>query len=147
MTLSESLLARLEIEAMLADYWHDVDHEWGHNAHLFYTQDGVFQNSVGRARAGHEEIKDFYNGRHARGARISRHLVSNLRVVCTGPGQATASWVLSLIASDGEPVLPSEPPILVADVVDCCERGPDGRWLIAHRNISALFKGEKPTTV
>lgn len=147
MNTQEALRIRHEVEAALVDYWHDVDKEWGVTAHEFYTADGVFQNSVGRARVGHAAIREFYSSRQGRGPRIARHVIANLRVKATDSNNAVADWILLLYASDGEPVLPSEPAILVGDVRDLYTRQPDGRWLIRSRTISALFKGDKPTTV
>ena len=146
MELSSPLAIRMEIDALLADYWHDVDHNWGRTAHAFYTEQGVFESSAGRTREGRAAIQAFYTDRHARGERVSRHLVCNLRVSEIGERSATARWVLLLHAADGQPVLPSEPPILIADVTDRCERAADGRWQIAYRRIDAMFKGEKATT-
>lgn len=146
MDLNDPLRIRLEIETLLYDYWHEVDTNWGRRAHEFFTEDGVFRNSVGRAREGRAEIHDFYNAREARGARVVRHVVTNLRVQPVVGDEVTSNWILQIFAADGEPPLPSEPAILVADVTDVCRREADGRWRYVSRRIDGLFKGDKPTT-
>jgi len=142
----ETLAVQLEISRLLAEFWHDVDNNWGASAHQYFTTDAVFTTSIGRTRQGLEAIREFYDSRQARGPRVARHLVSNLRVERRSTDEAIAHWILVLYANDGEPVLPSEPPIMVADVVDECRRQPDGSWKFASRTITALFKGERPTT-
>lgn len=144
---TDPLRIRLEIEQLLLDYWHEVDTNWGARAHEFFTADGVFRNSVGRARVGREEIRDFYHSRERRGPRVVRHVVSNLRVQPPDrQGQVHSNWILQIFASDGEAPLPSEPAILLADVTDVCRREGDGCWRYALRQIDGLFKGSKPTT-
>jgi hypothetical protein len=146
MDAADPLRIRLEIEALLLDYWHEVDSNWGRNAHEYFVEDGVFRNSVGRARVGRAEIHDFYNGREARGPRVVRHVVSNLRVQPAQGDEVTSHWILQIFAADGAPPLPSEPAILLADVTDVCRRDAQGRWRYVSRRIDGLFKGEKPTT-
>ena len=143
--LPQSLILRLEIEAAIIDYWHNVDHHWGRDAHLFYTDDASFSTSE-RTRTGRAAIAQFYSARQDRGARIARHVISNLRVSAAGDDAANAESILLLHAADGEPVLPSAPPIMIADVRESFRRGADGHWLCASRAIAALFKGGAPTT-
>ena len=144
-TLTVDWQRRLEIEATIIDYWHNVDHHWGRDAHLFYTEDASFSTSE-RTRTGRAAIAQFYSGRRDRGARVARHVISNLRVTLQGDAAAATESILLLFASDGEPVLPSAPPIMIADVRESFRRGADGRWLCASRAIIALFKGGAPTT-
>src|SRR5690606_27571945 len=70
----------LEIQEQILAYWHDVDRNWGRNAHEFYTADGRYTTSQ-KSRQGRDEIRAFYSDREARGERVARHLVSNLHVV------------------------------------------------------------------
>jgi len=146
MNISDQLRVRLEIEQLLVEYWHDVDHHWGRNAHEYFLEDGIFMNSAARGRQGREAIKDFYSGRQDRGPRIARHVFSNLRVIMNDATHVTSEWILQIFAADGEPMLPSEPAILVADVTDLVELCPDGRWRYRSRTIKGLFKGSTPTT-
>src|SRR4051812_8941771 len=108
MDANDPLRVRLEIEQLLHDYWYEVDLNWGRKAHEFFTEDGVFRNSVGRARVGHAEIIDFYTGRVARGSRVVRHVVTNLRVQPVEGNEVKSNWILQIFAADGEAPLPSE---------------------------------------
>lgn len=144
--LQERLLIRAEIETTLIDYWHNVDTEWGNHAHEYYTADGTFENTAGRIRTGREDVRDFYTGRQNRGPRIARHVIANLKVDVHDRMNATSQWILLLYAHDGEPVLRSEPAILIGDVIDVSVREADGRWRYKSRVISALFKSDTPTT-
>jgi len=134
-----------EIESNLIEYWHDVDTNWGATAHEFYTEDGSYTTSA-RTRQGRAAIAEFYSSRRDRGARISRHLVNNVRVKVIDENNATCNWVLVLYAADGEPVLASEVPNLIAEGQDICVREADGRWRCASRRLVPLFKSNTPTT-
>ena len=146
MDLTDAIILRFEIETLLMDYWHEVDTNNGRKAHEFFLQDGLFRNSVGRDRIGRDAIAEFYSSRDARGPRIARHVSTNLRVLAPNGSDVTSNYILLLFAADGVPVLPSEPPIMIADVTDVCRRDSDGRWRYASRMIVGLFKGDKPTT-
>lgn len=142
----EQLAIRQELEALLIEYWYDVDMNWGREAHLYYTEDGRYVTSQ-KTRVGREAIRQFYTDRHDRGARISLHLVQNFRCVVESAERASCNWVLSLYANDGEPILPSKPPIMIADVRDVVLREADGQWRCQSRVIKALFKDfDTPTT-
>lgn len=145
MDAQEQARIAAEIEALNVDYWYDVDYLYGHNAHEFYVEDGVFTTSE-RTRTGRAAIAEFYRGRQRRGPRTARHVIANLRVSVQDRDNASADWILLLYAAEGEPVLPSEPAIMIADVRDQCRRGADGRWRYASRTIRAVFKSSTPTT-
>ena len=135
----------LAMGALLADYWYEVDHHWGRNAHLLYTDDGVF--SIGDdVMNGPAAVQAFYSWREGRGAREARHVISNLRVVEREEGHLDAQCILCLYAADGTPVLPSSPPILIADEVAECVRGGDGLWQFKSHFLKPVFKGGAPIT-
>jgi hypothetical protein len=67
-------------------------------------------------------------------------------VVVADRDHAAAQWVLSLYAADGEAVLPSKPPIMLADVSEELVRERDGLWRYKSRIIKAVFRDETPTT-
>ena len=146
MTPQEKLTIAAEITALNADYWYEVDRQKGAKAHEFFVEDGVFTTSL-QQRSGRAAIIEYYQGRQARPkARTARHVITNQRVVVQDADNATGDWILLLHAADGEPVLPSEPAIMIADVHDVCRRGADGRWRYVSRKISAVFKSDTPTT-
>lgn len=142
----ESLFERARIEAQLHEYWHDVDRNWGRNASAFYTEDAVFGGEAANY-AGRKEIAAFYQYRIDRGvARVAVHSVTNFRVAFEGRDRALSTWYLLSYAADGEPVLPTHSPIIIALVSDVHERQPDGAWLCARRIFDVLFAGgTKPT--
>jgi len=134
-----------ELELQLADFWHDVDTNWGRTAADFYTEDGVFEAS-GATYRGREKIREFYAYRIGRGPRIAAHTFSNFRAEVISATEAKTTWYLLLYAHDGEPVLPSAPPILIALASDHCVRDDDGKWRYKHRKFEAWFKGGVETT-
>jgi hypothetical protein len=142
---AEKLSIRQEIEARAVDYWYEVDIHEGSRAHEYFTADGVFTSSV-KTHSGREAIRAFYAQRKARGARTSRHVISNFRVVVADRDRASTQWVLSLYAADGAPILPSKPPIMLADVTEELVREADGLWRYRSRRIQAVFRDDTPTT-
>ena len=141
----ERLALTHQLEALVIDYWHDVDTNWGENAPNYYTEDGVFKGTQNTYQ-GREKIRAFYKWRKDRGARTVIHSVSNFRAFPDGPDKATCHWILMLYAADGKPPLPSNPPIQIAYMTDHCVSDGDGGWLVKHRTFDDWFKGGIPTT-
>lgn len=129
---------------MAIDYWHEVDTNWGERAHEFYTEDATFTTSM-KTRQGQDQIKEFYRSRKQRGARVSLHIVQNFRAEATDD-LARCNYIMSLYAADGEPVLPSRPPIMIAAVTETLVRQPDQSWRYSDRTLTALFRDDTPTT-
>ena len=145
--LDDAAIAAIErrIVALEIDYWFDVDHHWGRNAPQFYVPDGLFAigDSPMKSR---KAVQDFYSWRESRGARIARHVVSNLRVRVHDNRSARLDCILQLYAADGVPVLESRPAIMVADVESECVLA-EGRWLFASHLVKPLFMGGEPATL
>ncbi len=145
MDRTERLLATQELSALLAEYWHDVDTNWGRIAPDYYTEDAQFigpeQSYVGKAK-----IREFYEWREKRGARTAVHAVNNFRVQFEGDDRATCTWYLLLYVADGKPILPTHPPATISLVTDKVQRGPDGRWLCSYRRFETWFQGGTPPT-
>ena len=122
------------------NYWHDVDRNWGREAHNFYLEDGVFV--IGdKTMAGRDAVAGFYRWRQGRGERTARHLVSNFRVASANGGRVTFECVMCLYAADGRPVLESRPAIMMADVVSECVADRDGQWRYASHRLTPIFMG------
>ncbi len=134
-----------QLYRLQVDYWHDVDHNYGRDATRFYVEDGVFE--VGSERmSGRAEIAAFYEWREQRGQRTARHLVSNCRLKRFGAESAEFECVMTLYANDGLPVLNSQPPVLIADVVDHCLC--DGEvWRFKSHVLTPIFQGGVNPTV
>lgn len=146
MTPQEKLDIAGEIMALNAAYWHEVDRQKGENAHAFFTEDGLFTTTL-RQFLGRKEISAYYQWRQERETtRTTRHLIANQHVEVQDASHATSNWILMLHAADGDPVLPSQPAMMIADVHDLCERGADGCWRYASRTITAVFKRDAPAT-
>ncbi len=141
--LKERATLALELAAMLADYWHDVDTNWGRTAGDYYTDDAAF---IGEAAtyAGKVKIQEFYAWRVAQGPRLAVHAINNFRVESLEGDRARATWYCLLYAANGEPILLSNPPITISLVTDDYIRSTDGAWLCQRRQWKTLFQGGAP---
>lgn len=146
MKIDEDRLALTrQLHALLIDYWHDVDTNWGRNAPDYYTPDAEFVGSK-HSYKGREKIRAFYQWREDRGERTVIHAVHNFRAEFDGGAdRAVCRWFLFLYAADGLPVLPSAPAVSVTLTTDRLVREGDG-WLVSHRQFVPWFKGGVPTT-
>jgi len=133
-----------ELHALVIDYWHDVDTNWGRNAPGYYAPDGVFQGPAA-SYVGRDKVRAFYKWREDRGARTVVHAVHNFQALPEGDDKATCHWFLMLYAADGKPVLPSNPPIQIAYMTDRLVRNDDG-WFLTLRKFETWFEGGIPTT-
>lgn len=134
-----------ELYRFQVDYWHEVDHNYGRAAPDFYTEDGLFV--VGSERmAGRAEVAAFYAWRERLGTRTARHVVMNCRLTSFTTEEAEFECVMMLYADDGAPVLPSRPPIMIADVADRCVRQ-GGAWRFRSHVLTPIFQGGVAATV
>jgi hypothetical protein len=131
----------------MIDYWYEVDLHGGAGVSRMYVEDGIFHAGPGKALVGREAIEQFYSWRQDRGARTSRHVITNFRADFADDTHASTYCVMMLLAADGKPVLPSAPPIMTTDLVDRCVKCDDGQWRIVERNFVPLFMGGAPPTV
>lgn len=142
MTPEEKIMLTQLLLANATDYWYEVDVNGGLNTKDYYLEDATFFNLKGR-----EAIHQFYVWRQSRGPRVNRHLISNFRAELLEPKLAKTNYVMVLYADDGEPVLPSHPPIQIAEQTDHLVLCDDGRWRFRSREFVNLFKGGTPNTV
>ncbi|MFM0287965.1 nuclear transport factor 2 family protein [Paraburkholderia megapolitana] len=129
-----------------ADYWHDVDHHAGRNAHEYFVEEDSFYQIQDQIFAGREAIKQFYAWRAGRGERVARHCFVNARSVVAEDGTARMTSILLLYAADGRPILPTAAPIQIADVEDICVPV-NGIWRYRSRRLTTLFAGGVPITL
>ena len=115
------------LSQLMADYWADVDENAGREAHAFYLSDAVY--AIGNNRfEGRDKIAAFYV-RRGHGSVITRHVLSNLRVVTDGATSARAIGLMTLYRADGKsPFQGARPPAMIADFEARCVRGDDHRW-------------------
>ncbi len=134
-----------DLYRLQVDYWYEVDHNYGRNAMDFYVEDGLF--IVGTERmAGRAEIAAFYKWREQRGARTARHVVANHRLNGATAAEAEFQCIMMLYADDGVPVLPSQAPVMIADVVDNCVRD-GGVWRFRSHILKTVFQGGAQPTI
>lgn len=145
MNRTERLMVIQELSALLHEYWHDVDTNWGRNAPEYYTDDAEFVGPE-ETYKGRAKIRQFYEWREKRGARTVVHAVTNFRVQFESDDRVTCTWYLILYAADGKPVLPTHSPITISLITDRMRREADGRWLCSYRKFETWFQGGIPPT-
>jgi hypothetical protein len=134
------------LTALEVDYWCEVDHNWGRHAHQYYADSGIFE--IGdKKMLGPDAVAAFYRWRESRGDRVARHVVTNFRLGANDRKRAKFECILCLYASDGRPVLPSRPAIMIADIVSECELGQDGRWRYLSHALVPIFESGEPATI
>lgn len=143
---SDDFRIRQTVQDRLIDYWWDVDGNDARGALDFYTDDCVYQMCEHRMQ-GQAAIRQYYDYRASRGARLVRHVLTNLRTRVESSQRASVIGILTVHAADGVPVLPTAPPILVADNAALFVLGRDGVWRMAENRITALFRGGIPVLV
>lgn len=134
-----------DLHRLQVDYWYEVDHNYGRNATDFYLEDGVFVVGAERME-GRGEIAAFYRWREKRGDRTARHIVANHRVKHATADEAEFHCIMTLYADDGVPVLPSQVPVMIADVVDHCVRE-GGVWRFRSHVLKTVFQGGAQPTI
>ncbi|MEI9852216.1 MAG: nuclear transport factor 2 family protein [Sphingomonas sp.] len=128
------------------DYWYEVDIKGGAGVSERFVADGIFDGG-GEPLVGREAIEQFYGWRRSRGARVSRHVITNFRADFHDDRSATTHCVMLLFAADGEPILPSTPPIMITDLIDTCIKDEGGEWRYVRRTFVPLFQGEIAPTI
>ncbi|HEY4214439.1 MAG TPA: nuclear transport factor 2 family protein [Steroidobacteraceae bacterium] len=146
MTPEQRAAASQVLYMNMIDYWYEVDLNGGAGVSEMYVEDGIFHGG-GKPLVGRAAIEQFYTWRTNRGARISRHVITNFRAEFTDETHAMTYCVMMLYAADGTPVLPSAPPIIITDLIDRCVKCDDGKWRYIERTFVPLFMGGAPTTV
>jgi hypothetical protein len=131
----------------MVDYWYRVDLQGGAGVSQMFVADGIFHAGPGKPLQGRAAIEQFYSWRKDRGERTARHVVTNFRADFTDERHATTYGVMLLFAADGAPVLPTAPPIMIADMIDRCVKCDDGLWRYVERNFVPLFMGGVAPTV
>jgi hypothetical protein len=129
------------LNRLMTNYWADVDHNGGSQAHEFYLPEALY--TVGRNRfEGAEKIRAFYARRRQRGNTTTRHLIDNLRVFREEARRATTAGVMSLYRADGRPPFQlARPPAMIADFEAQCVLGDDGIWRFQSHILSPIFVG------
>jgi hypothetical protein len=125
-------------EDIIIGIWYDIDHRDGSAVSRCFWPDGSILFSE-RLASGRAAIDATYAARVARGARLSRHIVSNIHLAELTGDTARVVSTFRLYAADGEPVAPNTEPLSINDCIDEFRRTPDGEWLIEKRAMVHLF--------
>ncbi len=129
------------------DYWYRVDHEGGAGVSEMFVEDGVFHAGPGDPLVGRTAIEGFYAWRRDRGARTSRHIVTNFHAAFDGERKARTTCIMILYGTDGTPPHRGTGAAMIADMVDDCVKGEDGVWRYARRDFVPLYMSGAELTV
>jgi ketosteroid isomerase-like protein len=139
--------AVIELQQMVADYWHEVDTNNAAAAPEFFTEDGVFDVGNKLRYEGRAGVRAFYDQRALRGQRTTRHTFTNLRVELESPNSAKVSYIVTNYGADGPaPVTDFDGPSLVSQIEARCIRNAEGVWRIAALRGDPMFIGKEPYT-
>ena len=144
---SNDLALWCALNRLIADYWADVDENGGQTAHDFYLSKGLYV--IGNNRfEGQEQIRAFY-ARRRYGAVMTRHLVSNVRVLGEGERYARMLGLMSLYRADGKsPFQGSRPPAMIADFEADCVLGDGLVWRFqSHVLRPFIVSGDLPASI
>lgn len=137
----EAVIATVELEQLILDYFQDVDCNDAHGAPDFYSEDCTF-DAAKHSYRGRDGIRQFYALVHASsgGIRTTRHTVTNLRVVVKDADHATASFnILTYRGDTAPPVTDLVGPKIISDNELDFRREADGQWLITALRGRPIF--------
>jgi hypothetical protein len=135
------------LNRLIANYWAEVDENGGEQAHEFYLPDGRYV--IGNNRfEGEEKIRAFY-ARRRYATVMTRHIVSNLRVVNEDARHARMAGVMSLYRADGRsPFQGARPPAMIADFEARCVLGDDRQWRFqSHVLLPFIVGSDLPASI
>jgi hypothetical protein len=129
------------LNRLMTDYWADVDHNGGEEAHEFYLPGALY--AVGNNRfEGAEKIRAFYARRRQQGSTTTRHLVGNLRVFAEDPRHVRVVGIMSLYRADGRPPIRGvRPPAMISDFEAQCVLADDQLWRFRSHVLRPIFVG------
>ena len=136
------------LNRLMTDYWADVDHNGGSQAHEFYLPEALY--TVGNNRfEGAEKIRAFYARRRGHGNTTTRHIVSNLRVFQDDARRARTVGVMILFRADGRPPFEwSRPPAMIADFEAHCVVDDDQMWRFQSHVLRPIFvSSDRPASI
>ena len=118
-----SAVATVELQQLVFDYWHDVDHNHGANAAGFCHEDVIMDLGAIRYE-GRDGFRTFYRNRlermRADGVqRATRHVPQAIRVEFDGPERATLTFLVITYGGAGAlPVAGATAPEFIPET-DC----------------------------
>ena len=136
--LPDRLADRLALEDLSARYAHALDHDDVAAFLGVFTDDALYTLGARRTQ-GQAELSTLFTARQSRGARVTRHFFSSLRIAFRGEREATGHSVWMSFAGQGEPPFVPAEPFMVADMEDRYVLH-SNRWYIAERHITPVFR-------
>ncbi len=130
---------RSDIEALIYEHAHLIDHHQSERLADLYTENGRIVGILNYS--GREEIAKYGAERAKMTNRIARHLYSNLRLIPLGRDRVEGHVTITLYRHDGAGGLPE--PSGIADAHDIYVRGADGRWRMEERRLDLIFESEE----
>ncbi|MER6125064.1 nuclear transport factor 2 family protein [Streptomyces sp. NPDC001795] len=142
----EQLLAERACERVVLDFVHRLDLGEPSSVAELFTQDGIWEWPAPgdcRRSEGREQLRKYFGSRPA--DRLSRRIMSNIRVTVTSADTAEATSYFTTYRVDGYTggMVPPGAPVQVGHYQDAF-RKVDGTWLLASRTLFLPFGG--PTT-
>jgi hypothetical protein len=128
--------ARIDIEALNAEFTYQLDS--GHHEVLadFFTEDGSLGAAGAERAVGRAAIAKRYASRPA--GRTTHHVSTNLRLVFESPTRVHGTRTLTYYAADGTPSKAATP-LGVADYTETYQLGADGAWRYVSRTVTPVF--------
>ena len=123
-------LSRLVVEIS----WR-IDHGRADTVWELFVPDGVLDTG-GTPLAGHDAIREWGRSRIASTVR-TRHIVSGMRFITRGNGQATGSTLLTVFMHDGAGRGPATPAVVGEDTDEFIRT--DVGWRFVSRKFETLF--------
>ncbi|MFF4831474.1 nuclear transport factor 2 family protein [Streptomyces sp. NPDC001315] len=140
------LLTERACERLILDFVHRLDLGEPPSVAELFTEDGTWAWPEGeRLVEGRDALRAYFGSRPA--DRLSRRLMSNIRVTVTSPETATATSYFATYRLDGYAggTVPAGPPVQVGHYEDTfafCRT--DDRWLLSSRVLFLPFGGPTP---
>jgi hypothetical protein len=140
MDASEELALWYALNRLMTEYWAEVDENGGGRASEFYLPDAVYMTGNNRFE-GREKIAAFYE-RRRHGTVMTRHVLTNLRVVGEDERNARILGLMTLYRAHGEsPFQGARPPAMIADFEARCRLGDDGSWRFRSHTLRPFIIG------
>ena len=129
-----------EIERLIAQYCHYVDHDEAVKIADLFTEDGVWRN-VNVTMNGRDQIRSGFQKRQDNTGRKSRHVCNNNLIEIINEHEATATVYLSLYFHDGEPGRERSPTDCLQKLGEYQDRyvKTDAGWRFANREVVTHF--------
>ena len=130
---------RCAIDAVQAEVAHALDHHRVDDLLGLFTADAVYVTG-GQRWAGAAELRERFEARARDARRVTRHVYSALRLTDVSETTVRTVSVWSCYAANSAPPPDGVRLYMVADFDDVFTRCPDGRWRIAARTITPVFR-------